>query len=744
MASLQPLLNDRFSYAHCPLLPGQIRLLRVHPELHENGQLQCVLEVASIEHSYTALSYTWGTPLHDTDIILNGGLFTVRRNLWDFLRVARCNYTCRLWIDALCINQTDIPEKNQHVKEMAKIYRGAESTLCWLGEPKLENPEMSILSQDVQAKIELLDFDEEVTKALAANQIPRAAAGGEPRGTSSPTPSSHMSPPSTNNESQRKRRYKSIGLATLEAMLVPHWSKLWDLESFGHVVFLLNHLLLHPYWERLWIVQEILLSRRKTLIFTRFRLSWPMIAEAMALLRFASETMSKQVIKLDFSLAGVWVMPPTMILCVISSLLHHSAVRRQRYHYAEELGLTCLSGRRYSRFQTRLATAFLRARPVHYIGWEAFRVRRRIVGTQAFYMLESDKPQASLKMVKSDFLKTLACYTRSLCADRRDGIYGLLSLSQNAGGLRVDYGLGVYELFFEACHCIASGGLDLLNHDVQLARSISYTWGLTALHLMSSLQIGPVDFVFGDARRRSFVMRVVHEMADSDALRYSTMLKVCVPPKAETIEGVALPPYHFHIKGRCRLCRRRVSFGLPKRSPLKMVVIQCHSTRPDASTARHIVLYGFDSYPDWVALADSDVGDTGDKDHLGCRELQHPSRSDSEEDYTITDFPSTILELINIHEVFGRRSAYQRTALRRAYRGQPDPWSRPSISRKSQSRTSSPGSLARATKSKPDADYGNGLGVRKRPRLQERGIELLERLCRVEDECGSVRYCRNI
>jgi hypothetical protein len=39
-----------------------------------------------------------------------------------------------LWIDAICINQNNVAEKNIQVQPMVQIYRQASSVLVWLGE----------------------------------------------------------------------------------------------------------------------------------------------------------------------------------------------------------------------------------------------------------------------------------------------------------------------------------------------------------------------------------------------------------------------------------------------------------------------------------------------------------------------------------------------------------------------------------------------------------------------------------
>ncbi|KAH9206931.1 heterokaryon incompatibility, partial [Leptodontidium sp. 2 PMI_412] len=39
-----------------------------------------------------------------------------------------------LWVDAMCINQEDLKEKNQQLPLMRDIYLGAQMTVIWLGE----------------------------------------------------------------------------------------------------------------------------------------------------------------------------------------------------------------------------------------------------------------------------------------------------------------------------------------------------------------------------------------------------------------------------------------------------------------------------------------------------------------------------------------------------------------------------------------------------------------------------------
>ena len=85
----------------------------------------------------------WGEDTANHKIILNGRPFNICQNLWDFLQQARDDQTregisYRFWIDALCINQTSIAERNHQVGMMGQIYSKASSVLAWLG-PETES-----------------------------------------------------------------------------------------------------------------------------------------------------------------------------------------------------------------------------------------------------------------------------------------------------------------------------------------------------------------------------------------------------------------------------------------------------------------------------------------------------------------------------------------------------------------------------------------------------------------------------
>jgi len=126
------------SFNHEPLdyRRGAIRLLRILPLLSADGLIQCEIWHDSVEASYTCLSYVWGSEKIQRQILVNGKLFLVRENLYDFMRVAQSKYANparAFWIDALCIDQDSVHEKNHQVAQMGPIYANAVEVFSWLG-----------------------------------------------------------------------------------------------------------------------------------------------------------------------------------------------------------------------------------------------------------------------------------------------------------------------------------------------------------------------------------------------------------------------------------------------------------------------------------------------------------------------------------------------------------------------------------------------------------------------------------
>jgi hypothetical protein len=156
----------RYQYQSLPS-PTCIRLLELLPTA-SNGVIRCSLKTTELEDapSFKALSYTWGssrTSIPPTSthggtgpksllttrvnsarqhtIICDDRLVKVNRNLRDALLMLSNAVNMPhmpktptyYWIDFLCVNQTNIEERNAQVASMADVFKKADGVVVWLG-----------------------------------------------------------------------------------------------------------------------------------------------------------------------------------------------------------------------------------------------------------------------------------------------------------------------------------------------------------------------------------------------------------------------------------------------------------------------------------------------------------------------------------------------------------------------------------------------------------------------------------
>ena len=131
-----------FSHGDCPPIyrplnrnSREIRLLRLLAG-SACSDIHCVLEHSSCPEAtkYDAISYYWGDECGQKRIFLNGQPHPITRNAEAALRSLRHEAIEKIiWIDTLCINQSDVAERNHQVGIMKQIYQNANRTWVWLG-----------------------------------------------------------------------------------------------------------------------------------------------------------------------------------------------------------------------------------------------------------------------------------------------------------------------------------------------------------------------------------------------------------------------------------------------------------------------------------------------------------------------------------------------------------------------------------------------------------------------------------
>lgn len=133
-------LDEPYRYLPLPNL-RHIRLLRLLPHHNESAPLHCQLfdypmvESGERSHMYEALSYVWGSSKKPRSLVIDGRSMSITANLHEVLLRLRDKVIERiLWIDAICIDQSNIEERGDQIQNMAEIYCKANRVIVWLGE----------------------------------------------------------------------------------------------------------------------------------------------------------------------------------------------------------------------------------------------------------------------------------------------------------------------------------------------------------------------------------------------------------------------------------------------------------------------------------------------------------------------------------------------------------------------------------------------------------------------------------
>ena len=124
-------------YQYTSLKAGQFRLLSIFVE-PVTGFLTCNLDVrvlTSSKQAYRAISYCWGNHKPTNRLLCsNGQSLLITKSAAEILEfIVPQNPTDFFWIDQLCINQADLPERSAQVSIMAQIYSSTKQVIAWLG-----------------------------------------------------------------------------------------------------------------------------------------------------------------------------------------------------------------------------------------------------------------------------------------------------------------------------------------------------------------------------------------------------------------------------------------------------------------------------------------------------------------------------------------------------------------------------------------------------------------------------------
>ncbi|GAB1318982.1 Heterokaryon incompatibility protein 6, OR allele [Madurella fahalii] len=207
-----------------------LELLAISPD--DKVCASCRLTTVSLDDKprFMALSYVWGEPSVTGTILLNGAKRQVTKNLAAALKCLtpsaqkhqQTGTNSRLWVDAVCINQDDISERNHQVSLMGELYSSATGVFSWLGTEPCVHTAIKTL---ITISKEFRDVGREVDTLGKLDWL---------------------------------RHHPDLYVKDdgLSRELIPN--RCWTA---------LHNFTLLAYWSRMWIFQEIVLSKPGMLIF---------------------------------------------------------------------------------------------------------------------------------------------------------------------------------------------------------------------------------------------------------------------------------------------------------------------------------------------------------------------------------------------------------------------------------------------------------------------------------------------
>jgi hypothetical protein len=258
----------RYGYQQLNKHTREIRLLTLRGDAFDSTANEIVVQSSirtvslNDKPPYYALSYTWGTGSLAKSLAIDKSNLPITESLHDALRHLQHLDGTQIWIDQICINQTDNDEKTCQVQMMKEIYRSAAKVIVWLG-PDFDSGEMVLRQLSALGAVALLEgqkqhgnewafqimFRELIQNSEKIKQR-RDSIRGDLRGGRIPLHGlTNMPTDRVHSLLSTIRKSEGENASSFERCLefVPYFAI--DHEA-------LKSLIDRPWWSRVWVLQE--------------------------------------------------------------------------------------------------------------------------------------------------------------------------------------------------------------------------------------------------------------------------------------------------------------------------------------------------------------------------------------------------------------------------------------------------------------------------------------------------------
>ncbi len=261
-----------------------------------------LVQVSLDEHPiYEALSYTWGNNKQTERINLNGKYLNIPQNAFKAITGISSKFLPRvIWIDSICINQSDQTERSKQVLLMERIYSQAFEVTVWLGSYHFPEQGGEGLGNVFLGPVGLRvreDHDDDTLLLLDSNMAVDMIKEF--------LFSKHM-----DDQTRHKRSLAIIG-SSRDSIQVHSWRAL-------------RRLMCHPWFERIWVVQEVALARNIRILYGSEEIEWRTAAVGLGRMFHELQAETALVMSSSSQTDGNVTIPPGL-----QNILSMESIRKQ-------------------------------------------------------------------------------------------------------------------------------------------------------------------------------------------------------------------------------------------------------------------------------------------------------------------------------------------------------------------------------------------------------------------------------
>ena len=276
----------------------EIRLLRILPG-QDDSQIECQLiqevALAQPDHiAYHALSYSAGNLKDIVQVKIESIDFNVFRSVWEVMQQMRsfnnehgagdhAKEWPPIWIDQICINQSDLTEKASQVLFMQTIYASASNVLLWLGKVEVGD----------QAE-RAFGFISALAQLAQTHHFLGMRGNSAPEGRENTTQHELLVDASATHDDGYvdERSYRDSADVFITKLKSHDEDVLQGLEA-------IRKLWAKSWWKRCWVMQEAIVAEDIAIIWGNHLLKWTELVVGDKLLRFVKQQLVSLMVDKD-------------------------------------------------------------------------------------------------------------------------------------------------------------------------------------------------------------------------------------------------------------------------------------------------------------------------------------------------------------------------------------------------------------------------------------------------------------